>query len=287
MDGSLVPVTHSLRDRAKWEGGAKQFHLTEYWVNAYVEGKYNQPNPFPVNSTLKSLRLVDRELGVDYAYTVWCTGEREIYDMTVSRCALLHFVQPRLTLRLTLGIPLALLQSDPDQMHNLATYLSTLHSSSPIARLHTRLDALLLVLKTCAGESCRLPWKALFTDGKVKNLKDAMKKEYDDYFKSLPDVRYSVSPLLLTFGGGLGAETDFPSTINRGARWATTGPSKRPSGRTPSPTRPRSLTPSAKLHAPSDQLPPSPFPLPILLSLLFQASHQAPKSRRCSKMLFS
>ncbi|ORY76013.1 alkaline-phosphatase-like protein [Leucosporidium creatinivorum] len=163
-DGSLVPLTTSLRDRAKWEGGTKQFHLTEYWVNAYVEGKYNQPNPFPVNSTLKSLRVVERELGLDYAYTVWCTGEREIYDMT----------------------------TDPDQMHNLASTLSSSSTkSSYITRLHTRLDALLLVLKTCSGQSCRLPWKSMFTNGKVKNLKDAMKKEYDDYFKGLPSVRYS------------------------------------------------------------------------------------------------
>jgi N-acetylglucosamine-6-sulfatase len=94
---------------------------------------------------------------------------------------------------LTSAFLLTTMQSDPDQMHNLADSLSSLPSSSPIARLHSRLDALLLVLKTCAGESCRLPWKAMFSNGKVQNLKDAMKKECDAYFRSLPDVRYSVS----------------------------------------------------------------------------------------------
>lgn len=93
-DGALVPITTSLRERAEWEGGSKQFHLTEYWVNAYVEGKYNTiSDPFPKNSTLKSLRMVDPESNLDYAYTVWCTGEREIYDMTVR---LLPFFPPSL-----------------------------------------------------------------------------------------------------------------------------------------------------------------------------------------------
>lgn len=266
-----MPITHSHRDRAK-----KQFHLTEYWVNAYVEGKYNQPNPFPVNSTLKSLRMVDKDLGLDYAYTVWCTGEREIYDMTVSRSASPYISSPPpltcspSTPRLP-PFPSSPPQTDPDQMRNLADSLSTLSPSSDIARLHTRLDALLLVLKTCAGDSCRYPWSTMFTNGKVKNIKDAMKKEYDDYFKSLPDVRYSVSSALdararrssaLSFGANsLRFSLSFSSVCatDRGARWATTGLSRLPSGRTPSPIRPRSLTPIVERRLLPTSLSPSKY----------------------------
>ncbi|GAA5891490.1 hypothetical protein JCM6882_004489 [Rhodosporidiobolus microsporus] len=158
-DGALVPLTQDLRDQVKEEGGAKQFHLAEYWVEGVGEGKYGSGINH-VNQTYRTIRVVEGD-SIDYAYTVWCTGEREIYNM----------------------------QTDPDQMDNLA-----LHSHSPLSftgRLHARLDALLLVLKNCVGDVCRDPWATVFPEGGVKGLSDALNEEYDQYFEELPRVRYS------------------------------------------------------------------------------------------------
>lgn len=94
---------------------------------------------------------------------------------------------------LTLPSPPAASQTDPDQMHNLADKLDTADPKSHVSRLHARLNALLLVLKTCVGDSCRQPWSALFTNGSVRNLQEAMHSKYDEYFRSLPSVKYSVS----------------------------------------------------------------------------------------------
>ncbi|GAA6005584.1 sulfatase family protein [Rhodotorula paludigena] len=157
-DGAVMPLTHELRKRADWNGGAKQFHLSEYWVENVIEGKYAKSIETG-NATYRGVRVVEGD-DIDYAYAVWCTNEHEIYDM----------------------------KKDPNQMHNIA--LNDLSPTSWHGRLHTRLDALLLVLKQCSGESCRNPWRSIFTNGKVTTLKQALDRKYDDYFAQLPRVKY-------------------------------------------------------------------------------------------------
>lgn len=66
--------------------------------------------------------------------------------------------------------------------------------SDTLVNLQHRLDALLLVLKTCVGDVCRNPWKSVFPDGSVSSLKAALAKSFDGYFADLPKVKYSVSP---------------------------------------------------------------------------------------------
>lgn len=60
-----------------------------------VEGNYSRPFPitgvsqlpvseatgFSTNNTYRTLRITEK--GNDWMYGVWCTGERELYDMTV------------------------------------------------------------------------------------------------------------------------------------------------------------------------------------------------------------
>ena len=60
----------------------------------------------------------------------------------------------------------------------------TTMDSSALAHLVNRLDALLLVLKTCKGKQCTQPWLSLFPDGQVSTLKDALNVKFDDYFES-------------------------------------------------------------------------------------------------------
>ena len=49
--------------------------------------------------------------------------------------------------------------------------------------LISRLDALLLVLKTCRGNTCIQPWRVLHPDGEVSDLTDALREEYDFFYE--------------------------------------------------------------------------------------------------------
>lgn len=121
---------------------------------------------------------------VTYSYSVWCTGERELYDLV----------------------------SDPHQINNLLAPLNkagrfasfdSVNSDGKhifphdLRRLLHRLDALVLVLKTCQGETCTAPYKALFpsasfesTGGEVFKLEQVLEERYDAYFRRLPKVQY-------------------------------------------------------------------------------------------------
>ena len=62
---------------------------------------------------------------------------------------------------------------------------------SPAEALFDRLDALLLVLKGCQGDSCRDPWSVIFPEGQVANLEDAMDPIYDEFFANQPKVSFT------------------------------------------------------------------------------------------------
>jgi hypothetical protein len=65
------------------------------------------------------------------------------------------------------------------------------NSTYPITTLQSRLDALILVLKTCKGKVCSDPWEKLLPGSDVSTLAQAMKSTYDEYFAKLPKVSYS------------------------------------------------------------------------------------------------
>lgn len=88
-------------------------------------------------------------------YAVWCTGEHEFYD----------------------------LKKDPYEMNNVY--------SGANVQLVNRLDALLVVLKSCRAETCRDPWRVLHpTDTSVKILEDALNKIYDTHYAQFKKVQY-------------------------------------------------------------------------------------------------
>lgn len=105
--------------------------------------------------------------GYSLSYTVWCSGEHELYDLI----------------------------TDVGQMDNLLLLESTttlISGLGSVASLAARLDALLFVLKSCKGETCVKPWKALHTRGDVENLKQAMEKQFDAFYEQEQlKVRYS------------------------------------------------------------------------------------------------
>lgn len=85
-------------------------------------------------------------------------------------------------------------QTDPGQMHNLYPTAN----SSPVKLLgHDisivihRLDALMMVLKSCTGVTCVEPWKTLHPSGDVANLSDALRVRFDAFYEEQVKVAFS------------------------------------------------------------------------------------------------
>lgn len=53
----------------------------------------------------------------------------------------------------------------------------------PLPKVIARLDSLLMVLKSCKGETCIEPWKVLHPNGSVRNLDDALSAKYDRFYE--------------------------------------------------------------------------------------------------------
>jgi N-acetylglucosamine-6-sulfatase len=88
-------------------------------------------------------------------------------------------------------------QSDPGQLRNL---LSKDHADAAasftiadrsLKDIVPRLDALVLTLKSCKGETCIFPWRVLHPDGSVESLIDSLKPRYDAFYHHQPKVSFS------------------------------------------------------------------------------------------------
>jgi hypothetical protein len=55
----------------------------------------------------------------------------------------------------------------------------------------SRLDALLMVMKSCRGPTCAAPWDVLHPEGGVKNLQDALDKRFDEFYKDQVAVSFN------------------------------------------------------------------------------------------------
>lgn len=190
LDGSAIPL--SKKDLAKPDSGE---HVNvEFWGRALPEGKYGvignstYPGLGPVgarNNTYKALRVAADEYS--FLYTVWCTGEREFYDMNVSRAILVGFALASTNST----------QRDPDQMHNLFdkdnVHLAEEYTIAgrSFNRVHDRIDSLLMVLKSCKGKSCQSPWSVLHPDEAVRSLRDALRAKFDAFYEEQPRVSFS------------------------------------------------------------------------------------------------
>ncbi|KAF2450826.1 Arylsulphatase [Karstenula rhodostoma CBS 690.94] len=159
FDGQPIPVTS--KAIAQQSKNKKRDHVNvEFWGEGIDEGKYGLDAP---NNTYKAVRIIGERYNL--LYTVWCTNEHELYDMT----------------------------RDPGQLNNLATPSKwrTLILNQPISKLQARLDALLLVLKTCQASSCTDPWSFIHPEGDVVNLEDALASKYDKFYAKQPKVSFS------------------------------------------------------------------------------------------------
>lgn len=81
FDGLPIPFTEEQK-------GKTEHVNVEYWGRGIPEGKYgfdSGPGTLYVNNTYKALRLIGESYNL--YYSVWCTNETELYDMTVSTLA--------------------------------------------------------------------------------------------------------------------------------------------------------------------------------------------------------
>ncbi|CAK7232387.1 hypothetical protein SBRCBS47491_008252 [Sporothrix bragantina] len=184
LDGGVIP----LHSADVVSASKKTEHVgIEFWGNAAGEGKYGFSGDWGhingsvngyVNNTYKGLRLIGE--GYNLYYSVWCTNEHELYD--VSR--------------------------DPGQVRNLlsSSVLNRLTASNdllriagrPLTAVLDRLDALIMVIKSCKGDACRHPWEKLHPKPTrasadvptVTSLIDALDERFDAFYARQPKVRF-------------------------------------------------------------------------------------------------
>jgi hypothetical protein len=157
FDGSAIPVHSAEIQAASVDLKSWHEHVNvEYWGFAIGEGQYDSGKPY-LNNTYKALRIIGK--GYNLYYSVWCNNVYELYD----------------------------LNNDPGQLENLLLPSSNPESATilglPVSKIASRLDSLLFVLKSCKGEQCVNPWKALHPYGEVSTLEDALETRFDAFYE--------------------------------------------------------------------------------------------------------
>ncbi|KAH8660230.1 alkaline-phosphatase-like protein [Xylariales sp. PMI_506] len=163
LDGT--PIALGATDETRHE------HLgIEFWGDAIPEGLYGYKGTLGRtgenihhNNTYKGLRLESDK--VSLYYSVWCSGEHELYNM----------------------------KDDPWQLHNLLSGSSTdaVILGRSLQTVIGRLDALMMVIKSCKGDTCRYPWRSLHPVGSVTSLAEALDPKFDAFYESQPKVSFS------------------------------------------------------------------------------------------------
>ncbi|RMD40226.1 hypothetical protein DV735_g4905, partial [Chaetothyriales sp. CBS 134920] len=132
----------------------------DYWGYGYIEGQYDAGRI--LNNTYKALRLVGDDY--DLYYSVWCSGEHELYDLSNDRYQLNN------------------LYPAPNQPPPLFSFASNTTRPRPVSQVIARLDSLLLVLKSCKASSCTDPWRVLHPGGSVSDLHAALAPQFDHFY---------------------------------------------------------------------------------------------------------
>lgn len=159
----------------QWQGRpdedavGKELLNVEFWGGCHFEAP--PFTSYPENS-YKTLRIID-EADQSWLYAKWCSGDEELYDTS----------------------------NDPYELENLAV---TRANDTETRRLIDRLNALLMVTKSCSEETCRNPWSILqppsasnTTDTSnsavavISNLRDAMDPAHDVFFAGFPRVAFA------------------------------------------------------------------------------------------------
>ncbi|KAH7102237.1 alkaline-phosphatase-like protein [Auriculariales sp. MPI-PUGE-AT-0066] len=166
FDGTPMPLGQIGSDG---DPRARHEHVgIEFWGDVASEGKFSHRDGKPVN-TYKSLRIIS-DGDYSLSYTVWCTGDHELYDMS----------------------------SDHTQMHNLVSsngpaadaIIQVGGQRYPVKKVRDRLDAVVQAVKRCEGAACIKPWATLHPQGDVKTLRDAMAAKYDLFYDNQVKMKF-------------------------------------------------------------------------------------------------
>ena len=121
------------------------------------------------NDTYKGLRIIGDSYNV--YYSVWCTNEHELYDMVADNYQTTNMLPNTLSIT---------------QVSSTQQFLGI-----SLKKAVSRLDAVLMVLKTCVGVQCTQPWAQLHPQGDVSTLKDALNPKFDSFYASQPKVSFT------------------------------------------------------------------------------------------------
>ncbi|KAH7253278.1 alkaline-phosphatase-like protein [Fusarium solani] len=150
LDGTAIPLSREDLYEAQ---ATRHEHVTiEHWGFANYEGGELDIGLRIPNNTYKAVRIVSPDYNL--YYSVWCSGEHELYD----------------------------LKTDPYQRRNLVSVEGSKVDGVPLHRLISRLDSLIMVLKSCKGATCARPWVALHPQGNVQTLHDALSHRFDAFY---------------------------------------------------------------------------------------------------------
>lgn len=136
--------------------------------------------------TVRAQYPTENDVGLaSWSYSVWCTGERELYDLIQDPEQLRNLLAPLNSLG-----AFALFHSELDELMIL--------NKATIRLLH-RLDALMLVFKTCIGEACADPYSKLLPHRSQRlgtsGFADLLDPDLDEYFARLPKVSFKACDL--------------------------------------------------------------------------------------------
>lgn len=162
LDGEAIPLTAEELMEAKEEGKRHEHVTVEYWGFAVSEGRGfgKDETRFWTNNTYKAVRILGE--GYNLYYSVWCSGEHELYDLQTDRYQLNNLL-------------------DPSSLASGKTPASLLGVA--FQKVVARLDSLLFILKSCKGKTCIRPWEALHPAGNVQNLHDALSSKFDTFYE--------------------------------------------------------------------------------------------------------
>ncbi|KAJ1327774.1 N-acetylglucosamine-6-sulfatase [Microdochium nivale] len=196
FDGRPVPIERAVADVADAVGDEdevaaaavvaaerrrrQQEHASvEFWGIALAEGEGggfdgNGQLGMP-NNTYKALRVLGA--GYDLFYSVWCNNEHELYDLA-NDPGQLRNLYPK--------------QNPSAHERNAGNDGNDLLDDVKLHRVVGRLDALMMVLKSCRGSSCTHPWRVLHPDDEeVQTLSAALDVRFDEFYEQQPKVAFS------------------------------------------------------------------------------------------------
>ncbi|PNY29948.1 Arylsulfatase [Tolypocladium capitatum] len=165
LDGrSLLDNWHNPKRTANGsESASRDIINVEFWGSSVFEiiGHSGRSN-----NSYKTIRIVGEETA--WLYSKWCTGDTELYET--------YF--------------------DPFELENLAPKAAP---GSLQGQMMNRLDALLMVTKSCSQDTCRDPWTVLRSscvldsscphDRIFSSIGTAMDPRFDEFFAKLPKVQ--------------------------------------------------------------------------------------------------